>query len=164
MQKKIDVHATTVVSGSRYPAPYHEPCKNRFRRVLGDAVGLTQFGANLTRLPAGTWSSQRHWHSAEDEFIFMLEGELVLVTDSGEEIIKAGDCVGFKAGNPDGHHLQNRSPRDALYLEIGSRRPDEDEVTYPDIDLKTTKGREGYAHVNGELYPDAKPRNPATGQ
>ena len=164
MQKKIDVHATTVVSGSRYPEPYHEPCKNRFRRVLGDAAGLTQFGANLTRLPAGSWSSQRHWHSAEDEFIYMLEGELVLVTDSGEELIKAGDCVGFKAGNPDGHHLQNRSARDALYLEIGSRRPDEDEVTYPDIDLKTTKGREGYAHVNGELYPDAKPRNPATGQ
>jgi uncharacterized cupin superfamily protein len=164
MQKKIDLRATTVVSGSRYPAPYHEPCKNRFRRVLGDAAGLTQFGANLTRLPAGTWSSQRHWHSAEDEFIYMLEGELVLVTDCGEEIIKAGDCVGFKAGNPDGHHLQNRSPRDALYLEVGSRRPDEDEVTYPDIDLKTTKGREGYAHVNGELYPDAKPRNPATGQ
>jgi uncharacterized cupin superfamily protein len=164
MQKKIDVHATTIVSGSRYPAPYHEPCKNRFRRVLGDAAGLTHFGANLTRLPAGTWSSQRHWHSAEDEFIYMLEGELVLVTDSGEEIIKAGDCVGFKAGNPDGHHLQNRSARDALYLEIGSRRPDEDDVTYPDIDLKATKGREGYAHVNGELYPDAKPRNPATGQ
>jgi uncharacterized cupin superfamily protein len=164
MQKKIAVLATTVVSGSRYPAPYHEPCKNRFRRVLGDAAGLTQFGANLTRLPAGTWSSQRHWHSVEDEFIYMLEGELVLVTDSGEEIIKAGDCVGFKAGHPDGHHLQNRSACDALYLEIGSRRPDEDEVTYPDIDLKTTKGREGYAHVNGELYPDAKPRNPATGQ
>jgi uncharacterized cupin superfamily protein len=164
MQKKIDVHAATVVSGSRYPAPYHEPCENRFRRVLGDAAGLTQFGANLMRLPAGTWSSQRHWHSAEDEFIYMLEGELVLVTNSGEEMIKAGDCVGFKAGNPDGHHLQNRSARDALYLEIGSRRPDEDEVTYPDIDLKTTKGREGYAHVNGEPYPDAKPRNPATGQ
>jgi uncharacterized cupin superfamily protein len=164
MQKKIDVHATTMVSGSRYPTPYHEPCKNRFRRVLGDAAGLTQFGANLMRLPPGTWSSQRHWHSDEDEFIYMLEGELVLVTDSGEEIINAGDCAGFKAGNPDGHHLQNRSSRDALYLEIGSRRPDEDEVTYPDIDLKTTKGREGYAHANGELYPDAKPRNPATGQ
>jgi uncharacterized cupin superfamily protein len=164
MQKKIDVQTAMVVCGSRNPAPYHEPCKNRFRRVLGDAAGLTQFGANLMRLPAGTWSSQRHWHSAEDEFIYMVEGELVLETDSGEETIKAGDCVGFKAGNPDGHHLQNRSARDALYLEIGSRRPDEDEVTYPDIDLKTTKGREGYAHVNGELYPDAKPRNPATGQ
>jgi uncharacterized cupin superfamily protein len=164
MQKKIDVQTAMVVCGSRYPAPYHEPCKNRFRRVLGDAAGLTQFGANLMRLPAGTWSSQRHWHSTEDEFIYMLEGELVLVTDSGEETIEAGDCVGFKAGNPDGHHLQNRSLRDASYLEIGSRRPGEDEVTYPDIDLKAIKGREGYAHVNGELYPDAKPRNPATGQ
>ena len=164
MTKRIDLNAAKVRSGTGYPQPFDAPCRERSRRQLGDAAGLTDFGVNLLRLPPGTWSSQRHWHSAEDEFIYMLEGELVLVTDSGEEIIRAGDCVGFKAGNPDGHHLQNRSARDALYLEIGSRRPDEDDVTYPDIDLKATKGREGYAHVNGELYPDAKPRNPATGR
>ena len=156
MPTKIDVHTAKVVSGSRYPAPYDEPCKNRFRRVLGDAAGLTQFGANLTRLSAGAWSSQRHWHSAEDEFIYVLEGELVLVTDFGEEILVAGDCAGFKAANPNGHHLQNRSTRDALFLEIGSRCPDEDEVAYPDIDLRAPKGRRGYAHVNGEIYSDPK--------
>ena len=149
MQKKIAVHATTVVRGSRYPAPYHEPCKNRFRRVLGDAASLTHFGANLTRLPSGTWSSQRHWHSAEDEFIYMLEGELVLVTDSGEEIIRAGDCVGFKAGNPDGHHLQNRSQTDVVLLEVGSRKAD-DAGDYSDIDMRFTP--DGYTHKDGSPF------------
>ena len=149
MQKKIAVHATTVVRGSRYPAPYHEPCKNRFRRVLGDAASLTHFGANLTRLPSGTWSSQRHWHSAEDEFIYMLEGELVLVTDSGEEIIRAGDCVGFKAGNPDGHHLQNRSHADVVLLEVGSRKA-EDAGDYPDIDMRFSP--DGYTRKDGSPF------------
>ena len=84
MPRKIDMTATKTVSGSRHPPPYHEPCIARFRRCLGDAAGLTQFGVNLTRLAAGAWSSQRHWHTAEDEFIYVLQGELVLVTDSGE--------------------------------------------------------------------------------
>jgi uncharacterized cupin superfamily protein len=116
------------------------------------------------RLPAGAWSSQRHWHSAEDEFIYVIEGELVLVTDAGEETLKVGDCVGFKSGTPDGHHLQNRTGGNALYLEIGSRRPRDDEVTYSDIDLVALQGREGYVHRNGEPYPGTKPRNPATGR
>jgi uncharacterized cupin superfamily protein len=152
MLKKIDVSATRTVSGSRYPAPFDRPCAGRFRRCLGDAAGLTQFGVNLTRLPAGTWSSQRHWHSAEDEFVYVLQGELVLVTDCGEEILRAGECGGFPAGVADGHHLQNRSSADALYLEIGSRRPADDETTYPDIDLKAPKGSDGYSHRNGERY------------
>ncbi len=164
MPKKIDVGSTRVVSGSRYPSPYDEPCAERHRRVLGDAAGLSHFGVNITRLPPGAWSSQRHWHSAEDEFIYVVEGELVLVTDAGEDTLRAGDCAGFKAGVADGHHMQNRATRDALFLEVGSRRPDEDEVAYPDIDLKALKGRQGYSHVNGEPYPDAKPRNPATGK
>lgn len=163
MPKKIDISLAPTVSGSRYPAPYHQPCANRLRRRLGDAAGLTQFGVNLTRLPAGAWSSQRHWHSAEDEFLYVVEGELVLVTDSGEEILRAGDCAGFKAGVADGHHLQNRTDHDAFFFEVGSRRPDEDEVIYSDIDLRAMKGRDGYAHVNGEPYPDVKPRNPVTG-
>jgi len=160
MHKKIDLALTPTVTGSRYPAPYHEPCMHRFRRRVGDVAGLTQFGVNLTRLPAGAWSSQRHWHSAEDEFLYVVQGELVLVTDLGEEILRAGDCAGFKAGVPDGHHLQNRTAQDALFLEVGSRRPEQDEVTYPDIDLKALIGRDGYAHANGEPYPDATPRNP----
>jgi uncharacterized cupin superfamily protein len=164
LQKKIDLGSTKTVSGSRYPAPYHERCAKRFRRRLGDAADLSHFGVNLTRLPAGAWSSQRHWHTAEDEFIYVIEGELVLITDSGEETLRVGDSAGFKAGVPDGHHLQNRTTEDAAFLEVGSRRPEHDEVTYPDIDLKALKGREGYAHANGEPYPDAKPRNPATGK
>ncbi len=164
MTKKIDPNSTKTVIGSTYPPPYDEPCAGRFRRCLGDVAGITQFGVNLTRLPAGTWSSQRHWHTAEDEFVYVVEGELVLVTNSGEEILRAGDCAGFKAGVEDGHHLQNRTARDALYLEVGSRRTEEDEGAYPDIDLRALKGRAGYAHTDGRLYAAAKPRNPVTGK
>jgi uncharacterized cupin superfamily protein len=152
MPKKIDVNAAKTMSGSRYPPPYDEPCKTRFRRCLGDAAALTQFGVNLTRLPPGAWSSQRHWHTAEDEFIYVVSGELTLVTDAGEETLAAGDCAGFKAGTSDGHHLQNRTARDALFLEVGARRTEEDECFYPDIDLKALKGRAGFAHADGRPY------------
>jgi uncharacterized cupin superfamily protein len=155
MSNKIDLNSTKTVTGSRYPAPYDVPCAARIRRRLGDAGGLTQFGVNLTRLPAGAWSSQRHWHSAEDEFLFVLEGELVLVTDGGEEILRAGDCAGFQAGTQDGHHLQNRSGKEALYLEIGSRCPEHDEVVYPDIDLKVPTGRGDFTHADGRPYGSA---------
>ena len=164
MPKKITLHEAPTVKGSRYPAPYDQPCAERFRRCLGDAAGLTQFGVNLNRLPPGTWSSQRHWHTAEDEFIFVVQGEVVLVTDAGEEILRAGDCAGFKAGVQEGHHLQNRSSAEALVLEVGTRRPETDEVFYPDIDLRALKGRAGYAHRDGQPYSEAKPRNPATGK
>ena len=87
---------------------------------------LTDFGVNLLRLPPGTWSSQRHWHTAEDEFVYVLEGEVVLVTDAGEETLRAGDCAGFKAGVKDGHHLQNRSQTDVVVLEVGSRKAEDD--------------------------------------
>jgi uncharacterized cupin superfamily protein len=159
MAKKIDLHAAKTISGSRYPPPYHEPCSARERRRLGDVAGLTSFGVNLTRLAPGTWSSQRHWHSAEDEFIYVLDGEVVLITDSGEETLCAGDCAGFKAGNADAHHLQNRSSRDALVLEVGTRRPGEDAVMYPDIDLIVPRGRDGFAHKNGEPYAPAEQRH-----
>ena len=95
---------------------------------------------NLTRLAPGSWSSQRHWHSHEDEFIYILEGEVVLVTESGEEVMRAGDCAGFKAGEADGHHLQNRSGKEAVYLEIGSRHQAEDSAQYPGIDLAYPPG------------------------
>ncbi|MGH8148861.1 MAG: cupin domain-containing protein [Steroidobacteraceae bacterium] len=164
MAKKIDVHAAKTVQGSRYPPPYDAPCAARLRRCVGDAAGLTQLGVNLLRLPAGSWSSQRHWHTAEDEFVFVVEGEVTLVTDSGEETLRAGDCAGFKAGAADGHHLQNRSGREAAVLEIGARRIEDDQVFYPDIDLQALKGRAGYVHRNGEPYPGAPPRNPAGGK
>ncbi|HME39806.1 MAG TPA: cupin domain-containing protein [Steroidobacteraceae bacterium] len=153
MGKRIDLNAAAAVTGSRYPSPFGVPCAARVRQRLGDAAQLTDFGVNLTHLPPGAWSSQRHWHSAEDEFVFVLEGEVALVTDAGEEILKAGDCAGFKAGDPDGHHLQNRSQRMAVVLEVGSRKAADDEVDYPDIDLRFLKGRQGFAHKNRTPYP-----------
>jgi uncharacterized cupin superfamily protein len=152
MLKRIDVNSATAVTGSRYPAPFDAPCAARIRRRLGDEAQLTDFGVNLLRLPAGAWSSQRHWHSAEDEFVYVLEGEVVLVTDAGEESLRAGDCAGFKAGVKDGHHLQNRSQQDAVVLEIGSRKVAEDEGDYPDIDLRFQKNRAGYVHKDGTPY------------
>ncbi len=154
--KKIDKHSAPAGAGSRYPAPFDEPCKQRTWRKLGDAAGLTHFGVNLVHLPPGTWSSQRHWHSHEDEFVYVLSGELVLVTDQGEETLRAGDCAGFKAGDHDGHCLQNRSQQDAEFLVVGSRH-DEDHGEYPDIDLKFTAGRYsgkggGFHHKDGRPY------------
>jgi uncharacterized cupin superfamily protein len=164
MSKKIDPNAAPTVAGSSYPAPYDAPCAERLRRRIADVAGLTQFGVNLTRLPPGCWSSQRHWHTREDEFVFIVEGEAVLVTSSGEETLRAGDCAGFKASSADGHHLQNRSDRDVLLLEVGARRPEDDEVFYPDIDLRILKGRGGFAHNDEVPYPESKPRTPAPGR
>jgi uncharacterized cupin superfamily protein len=137
---KIDVSRAPERLGTRYPAPFSEPCKHRHLRALGDAAGLTQFGVNLVRLPPGTWSSQRHWHSREDEFVYLLEGTAILVTDAGEETLGPGDCVGFRAGVSDGHCLQNRADRDVVFLVVGSRVAD-DSVEYPDVDLKVTVDR-----------------------
>lgn len=150
--KKIDIACAPRHQGTGYPSPYDVPCLERVRHALGDAAGLTQFGVNLQRLPPGSWSSQRHWHSAEDEFVWIVEGEVVLVTDEGEEILHAGDCAGFKAGEANGHHLQNRSGRDALLLAIGSREPDTDVAEYPDVDLRWSN-RSGYTNRQGTPYP-----------
>lgn len=153
MGKRIDLKRVPVSTGSGYPPPFDGPCRGRIRQRLGDAAGLGDFGVNLLRLPPGSWSSQRHWHTAEDEFTYVLEGEVVLVTDAGEELLKAGDCAGFKANVRDGHHLQNRSSRDALILEVGSRKIAEDEGDYPDIDLRFLKNDAGYVHKDGRPYP-----------
>jgi uncharacterized cupin superfamily protein len=155
--KKIDFSAAKVSIGSGYPAPHDEPCRQRKRLRLGDVAGLTQFGVNLLRLPPGVWSSQRHWHTAEDEFVHVLEGEVVLVTDDGEEMLRAGDCAGFKAGESNGHHLQNRSNAEAVLLEIGARDPERDGVDYPDIDLTIRAGARAFLHKDGTPYPP-KPR------
>ena len=151
--KKIDVATAKVTVGSGYPAPFDEPCRQRKRARLGDAAGLTQFGINLLRLPPGVWSSQRHWHSAEDEFVYVIEGEVVLVSDAREEVLRAGDCAWFKAGDADGHHLQNRSGVEAVLLEIGSRNPERDSVDYPDIDLMIRAGARAFLHKDGATYP-----------
>ena len=157
MGKKIDIAALTPVVGTLYPPPFDEPCRARDRRRLGDAAGLTQYGVNLLRLPPGAWSSQRHWHAKEDEFIYVLSGELVLVTDAGEEVLRAGDCAGFKGGDTDGHCLQNRGTVDATALEIGSRIAGESAV-YPDIDMKAEGG--SYLRKDGTPYPKVSRRGP----
>lgn len=153
MAKKIDIASLPEIVGSMYPTPYHEPSLSRERRALGDAAGLTQFGVNLLRLPPGAWSSQRHWHTSEDEFILVLSGEVTLVTDAGPEILRAGDAAGFKAGDPNGHSLRNLSTMDATVLEIGTRVPG-DVAHYSDIDMQTVPdGNPPYAHRDGTPYP-----------
>ncbi len=99
MPKRIDLSTVKSVTGSGYPPPFHLDCAARIRQRLGDAAGLTDFGVNLMRLPPGTWSSQRHWHAAEDEFVYILEGEVQLVTDAGEETLRAGDCAASRRGS-----------------------------------------------------------------
>ena len=153
---KIDIASAPTRFGTGYPPPYDKPCLDRRRWKLGDAAGLTQFGVNLQRLAPGVWSSQRHWHTAEDEFVWVLEGEVVLVTDEGEQLLVAGDCAGFPAGAPNGHHLQNRSTQEAVLLEVGSRRPDEDGCDYPDIDLVLKDGATEYSHRDGTPYTDTR--------
>lgn len=159
MAKKINPEYLPSVFGTFYPPPYDQPCRARERRKLGDAAGLTQYGVNLLRLPPGAWSSQRHWHLSQDEFVYILEGEVVLVTDAGEEILKAGDCAGFKAGDENGHHLQNRSGADALLLEVGTRVAG-DGAEYPDIDLvHPANGMPAlYTRKDGTPYQDIKRR------
>ncbi len=149
---KIDIAAIAPRIGSGYPAPFDRPVKARCRRALGDAGGLTDFGINLATLPPGVWSSQRHWHTGEDEFVYVLSGELVLVSDAGEQTLAAGDCAAFPKGVPDGHHLVNRSAADAVFLEIGTRASD-DACTYPDIDLHVKDSDGWYTHKDGTLYP-----------
>lgn len=140
-------------TGTIYPKPFDEGFEGRLKRALTDRLGLTQFGVNLTTLKPGAKSSHRHWHVAEDEFIYMLEGELVLVTKDGEQILKPSMAVGFAAGDRNGHHLVNRSNARATYLEIGTRSRDED-VTYPDIDLRAEKrgGKYRFFNKDGEPY------------
>ena len=142
-----------VKRGSSYPAPYDEPVAAREKRALGDALGLRNFGVNLVRLKPGDWSAQRHWHTRQDEFVYVLEGELTLVTDAGERALSPGMVAGFPAGNGDGHHLINRSESDAVYLEVGDRLPG-DAVDYPDIDMRVENQaeRKRFTNKKGEPY------------
>jgi uncharacterized cupin superfamily protein len=158
MPRKIDRASAPTNNGTLYPPPFDQPCRARRRVKLGDAAGLTQFGVNFCTLPPGAWSSQRHWHSSEEELIYVVSGEVVLVTDEGEEVLRAGDAAGFKAGDQNGHTFQNRSEVDVVLLEMGSRIPG-DVATYSDIDMKTIPGG-GYAHKDGKPYPP-QPRRTA---
>jgi uncharacterized cupin superfamily protein len=148
--KKLDISIVPSESGGTYPRPFDEQCIAQSCRRLARYAGLTQFGVNVTVIEAGAWSSQRHWHSHEDEFVWVLDGELTLVTNAGEETLRSGDCAAFRSGDPDGHHLVNRSGRPARVLEIGTTDP-RDRCTYPDIDMIADV--RGYTHRDGTPYP-----------
>ncbi len=153
---KIDIAKVPADTDCAYPDPFWQPIVGRARQRLGNAVGLSQFGVNLTTLKPDAWSAQRHWHTGEDELIYVLEGELVLCENDGETILKPGDAAGWKAGTPNGHCLINRSNCDAVYLEIGTRAKRE-KAEYPDIDMRAERNENGarYTHKSGEPYPKA---------
>jgi uncharacterized cupin superfamily protein len=149
---KIDIVAVPERRGVGYPAPFDAPSADRVRQRLGDAGGLTDFGVNLMRLPPGAWSSQRHWHSHEDEFVYVLEGALILIEDVGETVLRAGDCAAFPKNTRNGHHMINRSDAMAIYLEVGSRWP-ADVATCSEVDLMSTNADGRFLHKDGAPYP-----------
>jgi uncharacterized cupin superfamily protein len=151
---KIDIGKLPVDSRSTYPEPFARAVAGRSRKRLGNAAGLDQFGVNLTTLKPGAASALRHWHHHEDELVYILEGELTLIEDEGETLLTAGDAAGFKAGIENGHHLVNKSSRDAVYLEIGTRSMHE-RAEYPDVDLVVVRDETGgrYTHKDGKPYP-----------
>jgi uncharacterized cupin superfamily protein len=148
---RIDLATVPARRGSGYPPPFDEPCAARTRQRLGDAGGLRDFGVNLMRLPPGSWSSQRHLHSGEDEFVYLLEGEVTLVEDGGETVLRAGDCAAFPKGTGNGHHLINNSTSTALYLEVGSRNP-QDLTTCSDVDMMSSSADGRFVHKDGLPY------------
>lgn len=148
---KIDFASVPTEKGSGYPSPFDHPCADRLRQRLGNAGGLTDFGVNLMQLPPGAWSSQRHWHSHEDEMVFVLTGELVLIEDDGETLLRAGDAAAFPRNTGNGHHMINRSSATATYIEIGSRHHD-DITTCSDIDMKSANADGHFVHKDGTAY------------
>ena len=155
---KIDIAKVPTDTECLYPDPFWEPIVGRARQRLGNAVGLSQFGVNLTTLKPGTWSSQRHWHRNEDEFIYVLKGEIVLCEDHhSETVLKAGDAAGFKANSGNGHCLINRTQHDAVYIEVGTRTVNETTV-YSDIDMRLERDKTGmrYLYKTGQPYPPRK--------
>jgi len=151
---KIDLDALSWKGGSAYPEPFRQVVAGRERKRLGDAAGLTQFGVNLVRLKPGAASAVRHWHEEEDEFVLVLDGELVLIEDDGETPLRPGDAAGFKSGVANGHHLVNRSGTDALYLEVGTRAAAE-RAHYPDDDLYAEKTEAGFQFLHKDKTPYA---------
>jgi uncharacterized cupin superfamily protein len=140
-------------TGSNYPQQFKSAVAGRFKKRLGNAAGLQNFGVNLVRLAPGSCSALRHWHTRQDELIYVLEGEVTLISNSGEEVLQPGLAAGFRAGDADGHHLVNRSNADVVYLEIGDRTPG-DEAQYPDDDLIAKASDNGwiFTRKNGEIY------------
>jgi uncharacterized cupin superfamily protein len=157
---KIDLTSVPVKTGSIYPAPFAEQMAGRSSLRLGQAGGLTQFGANLVILEPGARSSLRHWHAHEDEFVMVTEGELVLVQNTGEVLMQPGDCAAFPANDPDGHCFVNQTDTEARFLVVGTKANPEF-ATYPDDDLKVEvrDGTAAFTHHDGTPYraPDVTP-------
>jgi uncharacterized cupin superfamily protein len=151
---KIDIAKASVRTRSVYPDPWGAVTQGREKTALGDVAGLTQFGVNLTRLKPGAASALRHWHETEDEFIYVLQGEIMLIEDGGATVLHPGQSAGFKAGVANGHHLVNKSQRDALYLEVGTRAKRE-RAHYSDADLVYDRDESGFrfSRRSGALYP-----------
>lgn len=149
----IDPAGVPATTGSNYPEPYKRRVAGRSKQRLGDALGLRNFGVNLTTLAPGAQSALRHWHAKQDEFIYVIEGEVTLVTDAGRQKLKPGMAAGFPAGRPDGHQLVNDTGKPALYLEIGDRTPD-DSAAYPDVDLavRMIDGKWVFTHKDGSPF------------
>ena len=137
-----------------YPAPNNTVLNGKSRRALGDAHGLTEFGVNLTEMEPGAVSALRHWHSAEDEFIYIIDGTPTLVTDRGAEVLQPGMCACFPANSGDAHRLENHSNANVRFIEVGNRSASE-EVHYPDDDMvleRTPDGSRSFRHVDGAPY------------
>jgi uncharacterized cupin superfamily protein len=150
----IAAEAPARTKPSNYPEPFASRMARREKRPLGDLFGLTNFGVNLTRLESGAVSALRHWHSKQDEFVYIVSGRPTLVTNAGETALTPGMCAGFKAGYEDGHHLENRTNEDVVYLEVGDRTVG-DSVAYPDDDIQAVLGKDGkwqFQHKDGKPY------------
>jgi len=151
---KIDIGKIAIDTSTGYPSPFNKAVEGRSRKRLARAAGLTHFGVNICTLKPGAASSQRHWHENEDEFVYVLQGEVVLREDSGETVLKPGDAAAWKAGVPNGHCLINRSDRDAVFIEVGTRAASE-RAYYSEIDMMVVRDEKGarYTKKNGEPYP-----------
>lgn len=151
---RLDLDAIPQANDTGYPPPYNREVAGRWYRRLAPAAGLTLLGASHVVLRPGAWSSQRHWHRAEDELVIMLAGEAVLVEDSGETVVRAGDILAWAAGETNGHHLQNRSAEDCVFVAISGGDRDADSGEYPDIDM--VFDADGYARKDGTRYPSER--------
>jgi uncharacterized cupin superfamily protein len=151
---KIDIDKIAIDTSTGYPAPFNKAVEGRSRKRLGRAAGLTQFGVNICTLKPGAASSQRHWHEGEDELVYVLQGEVTMCEDGGETVLKPGDAAAWKAGVSNGHCLINRSDRDAVFIEVGTRAAAE-RAHYSDIDMMVVRDEKGgrYTKKNGEPYP-----------
>lgn len=151
---KLDLAAIPRTNATGYPAPFDAAVEGRWYRRLAPAAGLTRMGASHVTLKPGAYSSQRHWHREEDELLVMLEGEAVLIEDSGETVVRPGDVLAWPAGVANGHHLHNRSDADCVFVAIGAGDKTRDSGEYPDIDM--VFDAEGYARKDGTRYETSR--------